>query len=170
MKYLLDANVFIESSRSFYAQDFCPAFWEFLANQFACGDSGSIVKVYEELAVGGDSLTDWTKKTLGRTSFFDQSSDETVIDYYQKVFDHVETSEQYLPQAKRAFLASEEADPWLCAYAMANPGVVVVTQEMPDPKVRKRVPLPNILSDFGIPHINVYSFLRVQEARFVLSN
>lgn len=169
MKYLLDANVFIESSRRFYAQDFCPAFWDFLAQQFSCGDSGSIAKVYEELVAGGDNLTSWIKAMLGRTAFFDQSSSEEVIENYQKIFSHVEGEEQYRNQAKRSFLASEEADPWLCAYAITFPEVVVVTQEVPDRNIHRRIPLPNILSDFGVSYMDVFTFLRMQAARFVLA-
>ena len=59
MAYLLDANVFIEAKRRHYGMDFCPAFWEWLAENNAGGRVFSIEKVEDELRAGGDELADW---------------------------------------------------------------------------------------------------------------
>ena len=37
MTYLLDANVFIQAKNLHYGLDFCPAFWEWLAEKNAAG-------------------------------------------------------------------------------------------------------------------------------------
>lgn len=34
MKYLLDANIFIQAKNLQYGFDFCPAFWDWLDEQF----------------------------------------------------------------------------------------------------------------------------------------
>ncbi|MGZ9144011.1 MAG: DUF4411 family protein, partial [Candidatus Binatia bacterium] len=56
MAYLLDANVFIQAKNLHYGLDFCPAFWE--ANNKGA-NVFSIEKVGDEIAAGGDDLSDW---------------------------------------------------------------------------------------------------------------
>lgn len=59
MKFLLDANVFIQAKNLHYGFDFCPAFWDWLVAQNATGVVASIEKVSDELVGGGDNLSDW---------------------------------------------------------------------------------------------------------------
>jgi len=59
MAYLLDANVFIEAKRRYYGLDFCPAFWDWLAESNANGRVFSIEKVGDELRAGVDDLAEW---------------------------------------------------------------------------------------------------------------
>ncbi|MEF8725131.1 MAG: DUF4411 family protein [Candidatus Accumulibacter phosphatis] len=61
MIYLLDANVFIQAKNLHYGLDFCPAFWEWLLENHAAGKVASIDKVGDEIAAGGDELTDWVR-------------------------------------------------------------------------------------------------------------
>ena len=127
MKFLLDTNVFIESSNSFYAQDFCPGFWDFLKQQFDNKQSGSINKVYQELISQGDILTTWIKNSLEKSQFVDEANDSNVIGEYLKISDYINMSSQYYNYAKHEFLKPGVADPWLCAYASVH-GITVVTQ------------------------------------------
>ena len=62
MVYLLDSNVFIQAKNLHYGFDFCPAFWEWLAEQNRKGRVHSIEKVGSELAAGEDELSDWAEK------------------------------------------------------------------------------------------------------------
>ena len=61
MTYLLDANVFIQAKNLHYGLDFCPAFWQWLLDKNAAGRVFSIDKVADEIAAGGDELTDWMR-------------------------------------------------------------------------------------------------------------
>jgi len=61
IRYLLDANVFIQAKNLHYGFDFCPAFWEWLVVQNGAGTVASIEKVADELASGEDDLTSWAK-------------------------------------------------------------------------------------------------------------
>jgi Domain of unknown function (DUF4411) len=49
MTYLLDANVFIQAKNLQYGFDFCPAFWDWLDEQAAADQVGSIEKVLDGL-------------------------------------------------------------------------------------------------------------------------
>lgn len=165
--FLLDANAFIEPSRAFYGFDFCPGFWDFLKQEFEVGRIFSLKKVYDELQVGGDRLSEWSKEVVGKAHFVDQGSLPEVASSYEDVSRYVLESTQYNAPAKRTFLQPEEADPWICAYAAVVP-CVVVTQEVARPGVKSRVPLPNVLDEFGVQYINIYGCLRQLNARFVL--
>ncbi|WP_294439221.1 DUF4411 family protein [uncultured Slackia sp.] len=169
MKYLLDTNALIQSQNSFYAMDFCPGFWDFLERQFELGTSGSIQKVYDEIMAGKDALSQWTKDSIGKKTFIDQSANPAYQTKYLEIANYVQGSSQFRDSAKREFLKVEEADPWLAAVAAVD-GCTVVTQEVLEPNAQRRVPLPNVLEEFGVPYADIFSFLRNQEACFVLES
>ncbi len=62
MRYLLDSNVFIQAYNLHYGFDFCPAFWDWIAEQNGKGCVHSIHKVCDELADGKDELSAWAEK------------------------------------------------------------------------------------------------------------
>ena len=68
MAYLIDADVFISAKNLHYGFDFCPAFWEWLAQQNQAGKVYSIERVGNELLAGADDLADWARDR--GTSFF----------------------------------------------------------------------------------------------------
>lgn len=166
--FLLDANAFIESHRRFYDHSICPGFWDFMKGEFAAGRVLSLGKGRDELMVGGDWLSNWTASEVGKECFIDQTADGEVVLKYQEVSRWVMSSSQFFDTAKREFLQQEEADPWLCAYAAVH-NCVVVTHEAPDPYVKRRVPLPNVLEAFQVPYVDLFECLRSLAARFILA-
>lgn len=66
MAYLIDSNVFISASNLHYGFDFCPAFWDWLAQMNANNRVYSVSAVYAELQPGADDLADWAKKRASR--------------------------------------------------------------------------------------------------------
>ena len=166
MKYLLDTNVLIEAYRTYYGLDFCPGYWDTLQAKILCGEAGSIKKVYEEVVLNEDDLSSWLKSNIAKKYFAKDDGDFSVKTKYLEVSSYVMSSTQFMPFAKREFLQPEEADPWICAYASVY-GCTVVTQEIYSPEVRRRVPLPNVLREFGVPFVNTFEFLRNSGARFL---
>ncbi len=49
IRYLLDANVFIQAKNLHYGFDFCPAFWDWLIRRNEDGTVASVEKVADEL-------------------------------------------------------------------------------------------------------------------------
>ena len=72
-------------------------------------------------------------------------------------------SRQFTDAAKNEF--ARIADPWLEAYAMAN-DVDVVTNEVFDPSVKKRIKIPNACRHFGVECQDTYAMLRALDAQF----
>lgn len=160
MAYLLDSDVFIQAKNLHYGFDICPAFWDWLDVQHQAGKVFSIQKVGDELAAGGDDLSDWAAK---RTELF-LKPDAAVVTSLQQVSSWV-SGGQYLPTAVSTFL--QVADYYLVSHALAH-GHVVVTHERVDNAV-KRIKIPNVCIGMGINCINPFEMLRVERARFVLS-
>ncbi|MDX1252843.1 MAG: DUF4411 family protein [Gammaproteobacteria bacterium] len=158
--YLLDANVFIQAKNLHYGLDFCPAFWDWLAEQNQAGKVLSIEKVGDELQAGGDDLSDWAAT---RGELFFVPPDNAVLPALSKVSAWA-SQQSYQAAAVSTFL--QVADYWLVAHALAHQ-VTVVTHEVPSDSVRK-IKIPNACIGLGIHCLSPYEMLRRERARFVL--
>ena len=114
MRYLLDANVFIQGKNLHYGFDFCPAFWDWLVDRNAAGIVGSIEKVSDELVGSGDALADWAAKR-GKSFFL--MPDDAVLPALGEVSAWA-TGQNYEAAAIATFL--QVADYWLVAHAKAT--------------------------------------------------
>lgn len=166
--YLLDTNTLVTPYRRYYQFSFCPGFWDFLHVQFSSHESMSIGKVYDEITRNSDDLSDWLKTRLEKKQFIDTTKDADVVEKYNEVSAWVLNNTQYQESAKRDFLQVNEADPWICAYAAVH-GMTVVTEEVSRPDARNRVPLANVLEAFDVFYINIFDYLKTQQAKFVHS-
>ena len=161
-KYLLDANVFIEAKRRYYAFDVCPGFWECLVWHHQGAYIQSIDRVKDEFERGADELSEWARSVMPQTCF--ASCDDTAATgQYAEIMVWVQSQDQFFPEAKAEFAGS--ADGWLIAYAKVN-SLIVVTQEVLAPDARKRVPIPNVCQAFGVDYVDTFEMLRDLEAQF----
>jgi hypothetical protein len=160
-RYVLDANVFIEAHKRYYAFDICPGYWAALIAQHHSGLVCSIDRVRDELLAQTDALTDWAKKLPA--SFFARTGDPAVTGAFGSIMTWVQNQAQYLPAAKSAFAGI--ADGWLVAYAKAQ-GLIIATEEVRDPMIKKKVPIPNVGDAFGVTCINTFDMLRALGVAF----
>jgi len=163
MNYLLDANIFIEAKRRYYGMDICPGFWAWLDVAQAGGHVSSITLVYDELADGNDELCTWVKEREGSGWFLDVSDLPTQQEFKQ-ILQNVYSAD-YSEKAKKDFF--EGADPWLIAKAKVM-GATVVTHEVFDGYIKRKVPIPNVCRQFGVPCLDTFDLLRQHMASFVL--
>ncbi len=164
MAYLLDANVFIEAKNRHYGFDFCPAFWDWLAEAHEADKVFSIKKVREELEAGKDDLARWAK---ARARGFFLEPDSKVVASLETVANWV-NNQGYSSAAIKAFLGS--ADYYLIAHAHAH-GHTVVTHEVasdPHNPSLRRVKIPDVARASGVECITPFEMLRREGARFVL--
>ena len=168
--FVLDANVFIEANRTYYSMDLCPGFWDCLLLHFRGGGLLSIDKVSDELLdmsnrkdEDPDALYHWTKAAPG--GLFVSSREQSVVDAYGDIIAWVYSRPQFLQGAKDDF--ARKADGWLVAYAKTH-NLMLVTQEVFDQNIRKRVPIPNVCQQFTIPYLNTFEMLRQVGVHFDL--
>ena len=161
-RFLLDASVFIQAHRAYYAFDICPGFWSCLVQNQATSRMLSIDHVRRELLAGKDPLADWVRNALPAAAFA-STGEKPVARAFGEIMAWVQAQPKFLPAAKAEF--ADGADGWLVAYAKAE-GLVVVTQEVYDENVRRRVPIPNVCRQFGVNFIGTYDMLRAFGAKF----
>jgi len=160
-KYLLDANIFIEAHRRYYAFDIAPKFWNELTANSAKGFIASIDKIKNELLRGKDILSDWIK-TDG-FAVFHKVDDQATLAEYANLMQWANTSDRFSDVAKAEF--AQVADGWLVAYAKAN-DCIVVTQEVLELNTRKKVKIPDACFHIGVEYIDTYTLLRRLEVQF----
>jgi predicted nucleic acid-binding protein len=159
--YVLDANVFIEAARRYYAFDIAPPFWENLNHYAANGRIQSIDRIKEELERGKDELAEWATSQF--SDAFVSTDEEDVTNSYTEVISWVYAQDQFTDSAKADF--ADGADGWLVAYAKSK-GYIVVTHEVLDPDIKRRIPIPNVCEAFGVSYIDTFAMLRELGVRF----
>lgn len=155
IKYVLDANVFIEAARRYYAFDLAPAFWRALIEHAIQGRVLSIDRVSEELKKGHDDLAKWAKTEFHE--WFVSTAEHSVIECYRSIMEWVHSRSQFSDVAKADFAGG--ADGWLVAFARTR-GYVVVTHEQFDDKIKRKVPIPNVCRAFDVSCVDTFAMLR----------
>lgn len=176
-RYILDANVFIEASRKYYNFDICPDFWSMLIEQHEDGRVFSIEQIKAEIlhkkqpstdstddiTPKEDKLSLWVKDEAPK-SLFSNCDDSSILKSYTQIIRSVSANTQYTDEAKSEFASI--ADSWLVAYAHANT-MTVVTHEHNSPGSKKRVLIPVVCKEFGVPVVTLFEMLLTLKIQFV---
>ncbi|MFA5416811.1 MAG: DUF4411 family protein [Methanoregula sp.] len=153
--FLLDANVFIESAKRYYAFDIAPGYWVALIKYAGDGPVRSIDKVKDEINRGNDDLTKWVNRNFH--VWFESTNQQDVLDAYSTVMTWAQSQSQFTADAKAEF--ARNADGWLIAYALAK-GCVVVTDEQFNSEIKRRIKIPNACIGVGVPYMDTFDMLR----------
>lgn len=153
-RFLLDANIFIEAQKRYYAMDLCPGFWERLLHFGTEKRIASIDKVQAEFTKGS-ALEKWSKETP--PNFFLSTNDESTAQLYSDIMTGVHGNTHYKSSAVADF--ARGADGWLIAHAKVYQ-YVVVTHEVYNAEAKKKVPIPNVCEAFDVPYLNTFEMLR----------
>jgi hypothetical protein len=86
-----------------------------------------------------------------------------VVNGYREIVTWVTEQHQFRDEAKAEF--QKIADGWLTAYAREK-AMVLVTQEVYNRDVRKKIPMPNICRQFNISYVNTFDMLRQLGVQF----
>ena len=142
--------------------DICPAYWEWLDQQFELGELGSIDFIGRELKDGNDELAEWAKD---RPNHFIANDDAATQQQFMQIVNSVMAGD-YNAGNRDNFLA--KADPWIIAKAKSIGATVVSHESLLIPETKK-VKVPNICKEFEVPCISTFQLLRELQAKFVLS-
>lgn len=163
--YVLDANVFIDAHRRYYAFDICPGFWDAVLHYHKAGRIISIDKVRQEI-LAGDALEAWAKNNAPAL-LFKSTAETAVTNHFAAMMNWVQAQAQFKPAAKVEF--ARVADGWVAAYAKSYPDYVAVTHEEYAPAAKRNVPLPNVCKQFGVPYVDTFMMLRELNSQFQFS-
>ena len=158
MLYLLDANVLITASNSYYPVDTVPEFWTWLAHQSSIDNIHMPIETFEEVKDGStddeqDPLFGWVQANKA-TLLLDEAADPAVVN-------------QIVVQGYAADLTDDELeqvgrDPFLIAYALTQPADrCVVTTEVSAPrKQRQNRRVPDVCTSLGVTCCDTFAMLR----------
>ncbi len=159
-RYLLDTDVLVASKRIHYHPNFCQMFWDWVDVGHAKSAFYSIDRVKAELLSGNeeDLLSEWCKRPKLKDFFL---STKNATPKWTELAQWAEGRQpKYKPAALAKFLTAKSADAWLVAYAAANGGWTIVTNEVPAPQSQKDVKLPDAAAALGVPSISLHQLLR----------
>lgn len=159
--YVLDANVFIDAKRRYYAFDLVPIFWDSLIVQAGNGKIRSIDRVKDELRRGNDDLATWVGTHAH--SLYMSTDEEDIIQSYTEILNWTMAQTRFTDPAKATFAGC--ADGWLIAYAKAKGGTVV-THEQPAPNAINSIKIPDVCIAFNVPFLNPFEMLRQLGVRY----
>ncbi|MBZ0257492.1 DUF4411 family protein [bacterium] len=153
MLYLLDANVLITASNSYYALDQVPEYWEWLIYN---GNKGNI-----KIPVGrkDDLLVEWIKNAMVETSLL--LEEEVVQEHLQRV-----VYEGYADDLTDDEIESIGRDPFLISYAVQRKNYCIVTTEVSKPAARRQNrKIPDVCEFFSIECCNPFQMNRALNFR-----
>jgi hypothetical protein len=157
--YVVDTNFFIQAHRMSYPLDIVFSFWNKVKQLAVEGKIISIDKVRNELYDKNDALEEWCKLNLPFDFFKDSSH---VMSTYIKVSEWaVSKRGHYNPSALNEFLSADEADAFIVAYTLADPGNrIIATHEVSEPNIKKKVKIPEACNALNISFVNIMDMFR----------
>lgn len=161
MLYLLDANVLIDAHRKYYPRARVPEFWDWLVHHGAHDNVKIAVEIYEEITEKAkkkedkDDLALWADEKAVEESL--QFVDDVNIELVQDVVNN-----GYAPDLKDDEVDKIGRDPFLVAYALADPGdrCVVTTEVSAPSKVRSNRRVPDVCKTMGVKVCDTFEFVQ----------
>ncbi|GAB3691003.1 DUF4411 family protein [Corynebacterium nasicanis] len=161
--YLIDSNLLINASRTYYAPDLAPFYWEWMIEQAEKGAVASISQVKDELNKGDpkDFLRSWSHRLPDE--FWLEPLVEAASSY-QEIFEWVSDRQRpYSSAAITQFFAA--ADSSLIAMAQTR-GLRIVTFEKSAPQAKNRVLIPDVCNALGVAYCDGFTMYRELGLRF----
>ena len=112
----------------------------------------------EEIEKIDDDLQKWLKE---ESNIAVQPISEAVVLRLKEIFDAHEDHQRLVDSTKRRSMA----DPWVIAHAL-HEGASVVTKETLETHITKRIRIPNVCENMGIPYIDDFEFIRENGIQF----
>jgi len=166
LQYLIDANIFITASRTYYDFDFGNSFWDFLVEQGKKEIIASIDKVLNELKKGDDKLKEWATK--GFSNYFINTITDNVLKQYVILMQWADSQRnQYSKNAIEEFMKENNADAWLISLALTDTDkYVIVTFEKENNQIKRKIPIPNVCKAFNIKYCDLFQMLKYLNFKF----
>jgi hypothetical protein len=155
MKYLLDANSFIEPANKYYRLTSSTRFWDSLIDANRRGVVFSIHEIKVEILKKSDDLAAWAKV---RGDEFFLKLDTTDLAKVSQVVDWVQKHSIFTQANRQSFFNG--ADPFLIAKANTG-GYTIVTFEQHhenSPKVK----IPTVCQHFNVPCIDLHRLVEAE--------
>ncbi len=157
--YIVDSNFFIQAHRDTYPLDIAFSFWNKVKLLAIDGKLISIDKVRDEIYDKNDALESWCRFNLPDDFFKDTS--EVIEEYMQVTHWAFSRVSHYSQNAINEFLAADEADAFIVAYALGDISTrTIVTQEVSRPEMKSKIKIPEPCNAFNVRYIRAMEMFR----------
>ncbi len=158
-KYLFDSNTFFQSKNREYRFEFASEFWDWIVTAHKHQMVYSVQKVLDDINAGSNTCPAkaWAAN-LPAGFFLPDTKDTAVMKNYATVMQWGAVQTHYTAKARIDFADPKDADAFLIASAMGS-GMVICTHETSDPVCRRRIPLPDAATVFGVKTIHIFDVL-----------
>ena len=156
--FCIDTNVLIQAWQKYYSPDFCSDYWDILNR---LGQDGRIFipeAVLDEIKKAEDSLSIWLKNSNIPVKIID----EPVTNNVQKIFAKAEVHKYLVDNTRLRSMA----DPWVIAHAMHEQATVVTKEEKVTAVSSRRIKIPNVCENMGVPCIDDFEMIRRLKIKF----
>lgn len=158
MVNLLDANALIDANRDYYPIDRIPEFWDWLV---VMGERGLVKvprEVYDKVTQADDALSRWLKANRDALLLAETVDEDLIIQVI---------AEGYAPDLTDVDIEKLNEDPFLIAYALADPEHRrVVSTEVSRPSARRaNRRVPDVCHRFNITCYNTFTLIRELDFR-----
>ena len=159
VRYLFDSNTFFQAKNREYRFEFADEFWGWIVEAHKNGLVYSVQKVLDEINAGSKTCPAkaWAA-TLPAGFFLVDTKDTAVMKNYGTVMKWAASHTHYTDKAKSDFADPKDADAFLIATAM-HAGMVICSHEVSEPACKRRIPLPDAATAFGVKTIHVFDVL-----------
>ena len=151
--FWLDADTLMRAKNQAYGFDIAPGFWEIVKRNARAGKLACSTLVYDEIARGGDELTQWANRER-KTKLFVEPNEQT-----QKLVNDIGEYVKRNYELAQVEFFFKGADPWVIAAALSDGGTVVTHEVLVGPD-SKRVKIPNICRKYDVQYTDCYGMLR----------
>lgn len=153
-RFLVDTNIWIDSSRQHTPFDVFPTFWEEMAEGVRSGRIVLLDKVYDELVASsdGEPAKQWAKDLKPEVVGFDALAE--YLDMMEWIGD------AYAPHAFAAVASDKVADIFECAMAQKHRWTLVTTEKPQKKQDGQKVKIPDVCERYGVRTVKRLRFLR----------
>ena len=156
--FCIDTNVLIQAWQRYYSPDFCADYWDILNR---LGHDGRIFipeAVHDEINKTEDALSRWLKNSRIPV----KSVNESVLSCLNKIYAKDEVHKFLVDNTKLRSIA----DPWVIAHAIDEQATVVTKEGKVTAVPSRRIKIPNVCENMGVPCIDDFEMIRRLGMRF----
>lgn len=163
-QFLIDTNALIDAYDRYYPQGVFDNVWKWI------GANPNILitnRVYKELMLDENGLSDWVKKNLISRKI----DEEVAVEEYAEVQVFLNTGNRWAGGGLAEWVETDtKADPWLVAYAKKINATIVTHEKLvgPDEGINstKEPKIPFVAQKLGVSTISLWDLFQVEAAHF----
>jgi hypothetical protein len=163
----MDTSSFLTPAHWYYSFESVPGFWDALIREHKKGLVFTLDAVRKEISPQ-DNVNQWFERADFPNDFVLKADGKT-MDMFKRIIVWTQQNKYFGDDHKRKF-AAIPADGLLVAFAQTHLMTVVTEESLVTDVRTKKIKIPNVCKEFGVPYINVAEMLKRLNVHLILEN